>query len=97
MSLLLRALAGLASLLTRDLHFLDCQFKLDPAADQPLYPTIATHLHRITQEAMHNVVRHARADWACGTQVRVACPLGAMQQAQRAATATTQREPQVEE
>ncbi len=54
------ALAGLSSL-TTDFHFLDCQFKLDPAADLALDPVVATHLYRIAQEAVHNIVRHARA------------------------------------
>jgi PAS domain S-box-containing protein len=54
------ALAGLA-LLTKDFHCMDCQFKLDPAADVVLEPAVATHLYRIAQEAVHNIVRHARA------------------------------------
>ena len=54
------ALAGL-SLLTKHFHFLDCQFKLDPAADLALDPVVATHLYRIAQESVNNIVRHARA------------------------------------
>jgi PAS domain S-box-containing protein len=54
------ALTGLAAL-TRDFHGLECQVKFDPGADLALDPTVATHLYRIAQEAVHNVVRHAGA------------------------------------
>lgn len=54
------ALRGLA-VLTKDFHFLDCRLELGSVSHLSLDPTVATHLYRIAQEAVHNVIRHARA------------------------------------
>ena len=52
-------MSSLASL-TDSFHRLRCQIKID-SAHAALDPAVATHLYRIAQEAIQNVVRHARA------------------------------------
>ncbi|BDG61122.1 GAF domain-containing protein [Caldinitratiruptor microaerophilus] len=42
-------------------HHLDVELVLPPAALPPLPPASEAHLIRIVQEALHNVVKHARA------------------------------------